>query len=124
MSRSCGNGAHADHDVYDALCPCRDVLDLIANKWATLAIGALEARPLRFGELQRQLAGVSPKVLSSTLKRLEANGFVSRTVVPEVPLRVEYELTPLGHSLNVPLRGIREWAELHLDELPAGRPSA
>jgi len=120
MVTSCNNGAHYDHDVYRALCPCRDVLDLIANKWSALAIGALEDGPLRFGELQRRLSGVTPKVLSGTLKRLETNELISRTVIPQVPLHVEYELTDLGRSLSVPLRGIREWTELHLDDLPIG----
>jgi DNA-binding HxlR family transcriptional regulator len=120
MTTSCHNGAHYDHDVYRALCPCRDVLDLIANKWTALAIGALEERPMRFGELQRRLSGVTPKVLSTTMKRLETNDLVTRTVIPEVPLHVEYELTDLGRSLSVPLRSIREWTELHLDDLPIG----
>jgi DNA-binding HxlR family transcriptional regulator len=121
MPIPCHTGAHSDHDVYRELCPCRDVLDLIANKWTALAIGALEAGPLRFGELQRRLAGVTPKVLSTTLKRLETNELVTRTVIPEVPLHVKYELTPLGHSLSTPLRGIREWTERHLDDLPIGQ---
>lgn len=120
MATSCPTGVHYDHDVYRALCPCRDVLDLIANKWSTLAIGALEEGPLRFGELQRRLAGVTPKVLSTTLKRLESNALVTRTVIPDVPLHVVYELSELGHSLSIPLRAIREWTEIHLDELPAG----
>jgi DNA-binding HxlR family transcriptional regulator len=87
---------HHDHDVYSAQCPCRAVLDLLANKWSALAIGALENGPRRFGQLQRILEGVSPKVLTQTLRRLEEHGFVDRTIYPAVPLHVDYALTDLG----------------------------
>lgn len=99
------------NDVYAAMCPCRDMLDLLANKWSALAIGALEDGPLRNGELKRRLEGISPKVLSHTLRRLEGHGLLTRTVYPEVPARVEYELTPLGHSASRPLRHLRDWVE-------------
>ncbi|WP_238638050.1 helix-turn-helix domain-containing protein [Curtobacterium sp. HSID17257] len=98
------------NDVYAAACPCRAMLDLLANKWTALAIGVLEDGPLRFGELRRHLQGVSPKVLSASLKRLEGAGLVSRTVFAEVPPRVEYALTPLGHGAAVPLAHLRSWA--------------
>lgn len=101
------------NDVYAAMCPCRDMLDLLANKWSTLAIGALEGGPQRFGQLKVRLEGVSPKVLSQTLKRLEASGFLTRTVYAEVPARVEYALTPLGVSVEGPLRELRNWVELN-----------
>ena len=99
------------NDVYTAMCPCRDLLDLLANKWSALAIGALEDGPQRFGELRRRLEGISPKVLSQTLKRLEEHDLLTRTVYPEVPARVEYELTELGHGAGVPLRQLRGWVE-------------
>lgn len=106
-------GSHAEtcsrNDVYAAQCPCREMLDLLANKWSALAIGILEDGPSRFGELRRALEGISPKVLSSTLKRLEDGGLVHREVFAEVPLHVEYSLTPLGHSSSGPLRVLREW---------------
>ncbi len=73
------------HDVYDALCPCRGLLDLLANKWSTLVIGALEDGPRRFGELQRTLTGVSPKVLTQTLRRLEAAGLLRVSCSPRFP---------------------------------------
>ncbi|MFS0795546.1 winged helix-turn-helix transcriptional regulator [Microbacterium sp. 1P10AE] len=85
------------------------MLDLLANKWTALAIGALEDGPLRFGELKRTLEGVTPKVLSATLKRLEAASLVDRVVFAEVPLRVEYSLTPLGLSAASPLAHLRNW---------------
>ncbi len=99
------------NDVYAAMCPCRDMLDLLANKWSALAIGALEDGPQRNGQLKRRLEGISPKVLSQTLKRLEGHGLLTRTVYPEVPARVEYELTTLGHSAAAPLKILRDWVE-------------
>ena len=99
------------NDVYAAMCPCRDMLDLLANKWSALVIGALEDGPQRNGQLKRRLGGISAKVLSETLKRLEDHGLLTRTVYPEVPARVEYELTGLGHSAAAPLKHLRDWVE-------------
>lgn len=100
-------------DVYSAECPCRDLLDVVANKWAALAVGALADGAVRFGDLQRRLDGVSAKVLTATLRRLEAFGLIDRTVVPAVPLHVEYSLTDLGHSALGPVFALREWADSH-----------
>ncbi|WP_027945292.1 winged helix-turn-helix transcriptional regulator [Amycolatopsis taiwanensis] len=119
MSKRCDSGVHDEHDVYAALCPCRDVLEVLATKWSALAIGALEAGPQRFGALQRRLQGVSPKVLTRTLRRLEEYGFVSRTVYPAVPAKVEYELTELGRGAARPLAGLRDWVETHIDTVRA-----
>ncbi len=107
-----GHSGHAD--VYSDLCPCRALLDLVANKWSALAIGALESGPTRFGDLRRTLKGVTPKVLTATLRRLEQAQLITRTVLPEVPLHVEYELTDLGRSAAVPLAAMRSWAEANL----------
>ncbi|MFC1414326.1 winged helix-turn-helix transcriptional regulator [Streptacidiphilus sp. N1-12] len=115
----CRTGQHAHHDVYAAQCPCRAMLDLLANKWSALAIGALEQGPQRFGSVQRLLQGVSPKVLTQTLRRLEDAGIVDRTVYPAVPLHVEYSLTDLGRSAAVPLSLLRSWVEEHLDDTTA-----
>ncbi len=109
------NEVDVEHDVYLAMCPCRSLLDLLANKWSTLAIGALEDGPRRFGELQRKLEGISPKVLTQTLRRLEDAGFLDRTIMPAVPLHVEYELTDLGQSAAVPLAHLRSWAVQNID---------
>jgi DNA-binding HxlR family transcriptional regulator len=106
----------ARNDVYAAMCPCRDMLDLLANKWSALAIGALEDGPQRFGRLRTRLQGVSPKVLSQTLKRLEDSELVTRTVYAEVPPRVEYALTDLGRSASVPLQQLRAWVEEHVGD--------
>lgn len=115
MVMVCVTGRHSDHDVYAVQCPCRAMLDLLANKWSALAIGAMEEGPQRFGELQRRLQGVSPKVLTQTLRRLEDSDLVTRTVYPAVPLHVEYELTALGAGAAVPLRMLRTWVEENLD---------
>lgn len=101
--------------VYSADCPCRELLDVVANKWSALAIGALEDGTLRFGQIQRRLTGVSPKVLTATLRRLETFGLVDRVVVPSVPLHVEYSLTSMGRSAVGPVVALRAWAEMNLD---------
>jgi len=111
-------GRHTRHDVYEAQCPCRAMLDLLASKWSALAIGALEDGPLRFGELLRRLEGVSPKVLTRTLRRLEECGILHRVVYPSVPLHVEYSLTELGESAAVPLAAVRSWVERNIDRSP------
>lgn len=107
-------GSCARNDVYAAMCPCREMLDLLANKWSALIIGVLEDGPRRFGQLRHQLEGVSPKVLSQSLKRLEGHDLLTRTVYPEVPARVEYELTALGRSAAGPLGDLRSWVEGHV----------
>ncbi|MFE2065168.1 winged helix-turn-helix transcriptional regulator [Streptomyces sp. NPDC059467] len=105
--------------VYLAACPCRDMLDLLANKWSALALGALENGPERFGALRARLQGVSPKVLTQTLRRLEEHGLVHREIYPEVPPRVEYSLTPLGEDACLPLAHLRTWVEQNIDRFPA-----
>lgn len=121
------DGVEYEHDVYSALCPCRSLLDLLANKWSALAIGAMDDGPKRFGELQRKLEGISPKVLTRTLRRLETSGFLDRTVLPVVPLHVEYSLTDLGRSASIPLGQMRAWALDNIASvpqlMPTGRPS-
>ncbi|MFD4538069.1 winged helix-turn-helix transcriptional regulator [Kitasatospora sp. NPDC058397] len=124
MTTTCPSGEHSQHDVYAAQCPCRVLLDLLANKWAALAIGALQEGPQRFGELQRRLQGVSPKVLTQTLRRLEDFGILDRTVYPVVPLHVEYSLTRLGQSAAVPLNALRSWVEDNIDQAFRPEPVA
>jgi DNA-binding HxlR family transcriptional regulator len=111
------------HSVYEALCPCRSLLDLLANKWSALAIGALEDAPQRFGAIQRKLQGVSPKVLTQTLRRLEDAELVTRTIYPAVPLHVEYDLTALGRSVAVPLDALRTWVEANVDRSGLAQPT-
>ncbi|MBK3564275.1 MULTISPECIES: helix-turn-helix domain-containing protein [unclassified Streptomyces] len=94
------------------------MLDLLANKWSALALGALEDGPQRFGALRSRLQGVSPKVLTQTLRRLEDHGLVDRRIYAEVPPRVEYSLTPLGLDACAPLAHLRTWVEQNIDRFP------
>ncbi|MCT6795174.1 helix-turn-helix transcriptional regulator [Klebsiella pneumoniae subsp. pneumoniae] len=92
-------------------CPIRDVLDRIGDQWSLLILEALNARILRFNELHREIGDVSRQVLSRTLKRLEADGYISRTLYAEVPPRVEYALTGLGKSFLEPMQKLIQWAD-------------
>jgi DNA-binding HxlR family transcriptional regulator len=108
-------------NVYAAECPTRLVLDRIADKWTVLILSLLVHRPLRFNALLRQVEGLSQKVLSHTLKRLERDGLLSRTVHATVPVSVEYALTPLGATLARSLGPLIAWAETHIDAVLAAR---
>ncbi|MEJ7636358.1 helix-turn-helix domain-containing protein [Aeromicrobium sp.] len=103
-------------------CPSRAVLNLVAGRWTALIIGSMETGPRRFGEIRRQLDGITQKVLTDKLRRLERDGILKRTVV-ERPLEVHYELTPLGLTLIGPLAAIRAWAEEHIGEVDESRAS-
>lgn len=94
-------------------CPIRDVLDRVGDQWSLLIFEALEARTLRFNVLQREIGDVSRQVLSRTLKKLERDGYISRTVYAEVPPRVEYALTGLGCSFLEPMKNLVQWADKH-----------
>ncbi|MBI1257559.1 MAG: transcriptional regulator [Chloroflexi bacterium] len=104
-------------NVYSATCATRQILDLIADKWTALVIGALEDEPQRFSQIQRRIDGISQKMLTQTLRSLERDGLVERTVYAEVPPRVVYNLTPLGETLCAPIAAIRCWAEGHIAEV-------
>ena len=113
--------AKAEYDAFLAACPSRQLLDSISDKWVTLAMKSLSRGPRRYNEISRELAGVSQKMLTQTLRKLERDGLVFRTVTPTVPVRVDYELTPLGVSLMHVLEQIKSWAEEHMDEVLAAR---
>ncbi|WP_343526853.1 helix-turn-helix domain-containing protein [Sphingomonas sp.] len=102
-------------------CPIRDVLDRIGDQWSLLILAALEPETLRFNMLLRRIGDVSKQMLSRTLRRLEEDGFVERTVHAEVPPRVEYRLTPLGRSFLEPMRGLIRWADTHKPAVDAAR---
>ena|ERR1041385_6992024 len=124
MTATAAEKRYADKIVYDAFvatCPTRQVLATIADKWSALLITALADGPRRHGELARTVAGVSQKMLTQTLRTLERDGLVTRTVTPSVPVRVDYELTPLGDSLMPVLRALKEWSEAHITEIMAAR---
>lgn len=97
------------------------VLARIGEKWSVLIIIMLAERPRRFSELKRAIGGVSQRMLTLSLRGLERDGLVKRTVFPVVPPRVEYELTPLGRSLHSSVRALGEWARAHLSEIDAAR---
>lgn len=127
--------AKVDYDAFLANCPSRQLLDRISDKWVALILAALgsdgphrpgdecagEPRAMRYSELSRRLAGVSQKMLTQTLRSLERDGLVTRTVTPTVPVTVTYEATDLGLSLHRVMRGLKEWAEAHMDVVFANR---
>ncbi|GAB3292800.1 ArsR family transcriptional regulator [Epidermidibacterium keratini] len=113
--------AKAEFDAYLAQCPSRRLLDRVSDKWVTLIICALRDGELRFSELARQIAGVSQKMLTQTLRTLERDGLVARRVTASVPVRVDYSLTPLGSSLLGPIELMKDWAEQHMPDVDAAR---
>lgn len=112
------------YNILSATCPSRIVLRRIGARWTVFIVNALEHGPLRFTALADRIQGVTPKVLAETLRSLEQDGLVSRTVYDENPPHVEYELTELGRSLLVPLRAVRAWAEEHVPDVLAARAAA
>ncbi|WP_052311618.1 MULTISPECIES: helix-turn-helix domain-containing protein [unclassified Actinoplanes] len=109
-------------DPYTRGCPSRDLLDQIGSKWAVLVMGELGRQGARrFTQLRQQLGGISEKMLTQTLRTLERDGLILRTVYPEAPIRVEYELTPLGQTLRGPLKALTEWSTQHIEEVVDAR---
>jgi DNA-binding HxlR family transcriptional regulator len=125
-----------EYNAFLAACPSRQLLDRISDKWVVLILCALggdtadksgrpgapdAARAMRYSEISRLLAGVSQKMLTQTLRALERDGLLTRTVTPTVPVTVTYELTELGLSLHYLTRGLRHWAQTHMDQVLANR---
>lgn len=115
------NGAKIVPNVLDQRCESRQALDRIADKWTCLIVYSLLNGPLRHGELKRKIDGISQKMLTQTLRSMEADGLVQRTVIDVVPPHVQYALTPLGETLSGPLVAICQWAMDHLPELQRAR---
>jgi DNA-binding HxlR family transcriptional regulator len=122
--------AKREYDAFLAVCPSRQLLERISDKWVALVLAALGGdgphpgaasgdgpRPMRFSELSRRISGVSQKMLTQTLRALERDGLIARTVTPTVPVTVTYELTDLGRSLQGVMRAVKTWAEGHMDEV-------
>lgn len=105
------------YDVYNENCPSRLVLDAISDKWTMLIVGKLSERTCRFGELKREVGGISQKMLTQTLRSLERNGFLLRNNFAVIPPRVEYSLTALGKNLTNVLAAINDWAEQHVGKI-------
>lgn len=108
---------------YRADCPTRHILDRIGDRWTVLIVGILGQGDARFSELRRRVDGVSQKMLTQTLRALERDGLVTRTVYPEVPVRVVYALTDAGRTLLAPLRALEEWSIEHLGAVAASQES-
>lgn len=127
--------AKAEYNAFLAVCPSRQLLDRISDKWVVLILCALGGdtseqsgashtpKAMRYSELARLLAGVSQKMLTQTLRALERDGLLIRTVTPTVPVTVTYELTDLGLSLHHLTRGLRQWAQTHMEQVLANRES-
>jgi DNA-binding HxlR family transcriptional regulator len=113
--RKCSNAAPEDH------CKVREILDRVADKWSLLVISLLADRGRRFTELRHEIDGISQRMLTLTLRRLERDGLVLRTVHPVVPPRVDYELTPLGATLIDPIEALVQWVADHASEIAAAR---
>ncbi|MDQ0029830.1 winged helix-turn-helix transcriptional regulator [Arthrobacter bambusae] len=108
-------------NVLDPDCPSRVIFQRIGDKWASLVVQVLADGPIRFSELRKMVHVVTPKVLTQTLRTLERDGLITRTVHAQVPPRVDYELTELGASLLEPLTLLRLWAEDHVPSILKAR---
>jgi DNA-binding HxlR family transcriptional regulator len=113
--------AREAYNIYFANCPSRQVLAMLSDKWVTMVIGSLHDGPLRYSELRRFIAGISQKMLTQTLRTLERDGLVSRTITPAVPVRVDYALTDVGRTLLPVILQITNWAETHIEEIQQAR---
>ncbi|WP_406361892.1 helix-turn-helix transcriptional regulator [Streptomyces sp. NBC_00715] len=108
-----GNTGVTSQAVLAQACPVREVLDRVAGKWSVLIIVAAAHGPIRFTALERSIEGISRRMLTLTLRHLERDGLVTRTVHPAVPPKVEYELTPVARELHATLLSLTDWAERH-----------
>lgn len=111
----------AEWDPYRGDCPSRMLLDRIGDRWTVLVVGVLSDGPHRFSELGRRVVGISQKMLTQTLRHLERDGLVTRTITPQVPPRVDYELTEAGQSLREPLKALEDWAAVHMGSVLEAR---
>lgn len=102
-------------------CPVRTVLDRLGDAWSVLVVRALSGGPRRFNALKREITGISQRMLTVTLRSLERDGLVTRTVIPANPPQVEYSLTALGDSFTAPLQTLTDWALLHQQAIFAAR---
>lgn len=108
-------------DPYQEGCPTRRILDLIGGRWTVLIVGALDDRTLRFSDLLRTVNGISQKMLTQTLRSMERNGLVIRTVTADVPVKVEYRLSPAGLTLTEPLKALELWSIEHFAGVSASQ---
>ena len=109
------------YDAFVAECPTRALLDRLSDKWVSLVLVALAPGPMRYRQLHRRIDGVSQKMLTQTLRSMARDGLLTRTVTPTVPLRTDYELTPLGRSLLPVMAAIKAWAETNIEAVERAR---
>jgi len=115
------DSVQVDPQIYDRNCPSRQVLDRIGDTWSVLVVVSLAQGPRRYTELAKRIDGVSPKMLTQTLRGLERDGLISRTVHAVVPPRVDYALTKLGESLLDLVGALESWAQTHMEDVLAAR---
>ena len=108
---------HVPHDS----CPVREVLNRVGDKWSVFIVGLLADGPKRFSELRRTIEGISQRMLTLTLRGLERDGLVTRTVYPTIPPRVEYQLTELGRTLRKPIQSLAKWAQENRERIQQSR---
>ncbi|MFZ0683924.1 MAG: helix-turn-helix domain-containing protein [Terriglobales bacterium] len=109
------------HVSHDSCLAVREVLNRVGDKWSVLIVRLLTGGPKRFSELRRTIEGISQRMLTLTLKGLERDGLVSRTVYPTIPPRVEYELTELGRTLRKPIESLAKWAQDNRERIQQSR---
>ncbi|MGH3653981.1 winged helix-turn-helix transcriptional regulator [Glutamicibacter sp.] len=113
--------SHESFDVFVQECPSRQIMQRLGDKWTPLVLLALAGGPLRFSALRQRVGTVTPKVLTSTLRNLERDGLLRRTIYAQVPVRVDYELTDLGYGILEPMETMRRWSEKHVPMVLAAR---
>ncbi|MTD26288.1 winged helix-turn-helix transcriptional regulator [Erwinia sorbitola] len=106
---------------FSSECPSRALFDQIADKWSMMVLAVLDEEPQRFNAIKRRLEGVTQKALTQCLRRLERNGLVSRQILSFSPVAVQYEITPLGRTLQQPFRELHQWTLNKLPEVEAAR---
>lgn len=118
---SLGNTGVTDEAIHDVACPVREVIDRVGGKWSVQIILATAQGPVRFTELERRIEGISRRMLTLTLRNLERDGLIVRTVYPTVPPKVEYTATEMSRELHDPLERLADWARRHRGNISAAR---
>ncbi|WP_245679455.1 winged helix-turn-helix transcriptional regulator [Actinomadura hibisca] len=113
--------AKAEFEEYMAACPTQQLMATLGNKWSSMLLLRLADGPRRHADLARAVPGVSAKMLTQTLRLLERDGFVARTITPSVPVQVDYALTGLGESVLPLVEHVRDWADRYIDDVHAAR---
>lgn len=110
-----------DLRAFSASCPSRVLFEQISDKWSMMVIAVLDSGPVRFNGIKRRIEGITQKALTDCLRRLERNGLVERRVIPTSPVGVEYEITPLGRTLQPPFKALYAWTVQNMPVVEAAR---